>query len=87
MQPPLGPDLCTRIPADLICTFLNLWGQNPSDTTYLDFLRDVTVLGGLPIPRTQTLVMTALVEQQTDALQVTATVLHCDSRHYMPMVQ
>eukprot|EP00667_Euglena_gracilis_P000060 EG_transcript_60 len=67
-------DLCAQISAETVGTFLGLWGRSPTHLRYLDFLRDVTVVGGLPIARTQTLVMNALVEQHSDLVQSYVTV-------------
>ena len=63
-------ELCRDIAPELITTFLKLWSASQTTTQYLDFLRDMTVVGGRPITRNQTLVMNALVEQQMDFLQV-----------------
>lgn len=62
-------DLCTNISMELISTFFTLWDRKQTEMRYLEFLCDVTVVGGLPIARTQTLVMNALVDQQSDVLQ------------------
>lgn len=49
--------------------FLELGLKAVDDTTHLNFLKEVAVVGGLPVSSNQTTIMNTLIEQQSGLLR------------------